>query len=140
MVEKIKELIKKVCTRETISYVVFGVLTTAVNWGTFWVLNSKLNIEKNTANLIAIIVAVLFAYITNKIWVFHSKIDGFGENVVEFCRFILGRLLTMAIEWGGCAFLFKYAPIPPMISKGIISVVIIILNFFVSKFFAFKKD
>lgn len=138
--EKIKELIKKVCTKETILYLIFGVLTTAVNWGTFWILNEKLKITENTANLIAIIIAVLFAYVTNKIWVFESKTDGFGENVVEFCRFILGRLITMAIEWGGCALLFEYAPIPPMISKGIISVIIIILNFFISKFFAFKKD
>ena len=122
--EKIKELIKKVFTKEIIFYAIFGVLTTVVNLATFYILTSLLHLEDN---------------FSNKDLVFHSEAYEFGEKVVEFCKFILGRLFTMVVEYIGCALLFKYAPISTMISKCIVTVIVIILNFFISKFFAFKK-
>lgn len=140
IMEKIKGLIKKFCTKEIIFYGIFGVLTTLVNIGSFYVLTSIVHLNENTANIIAISLAVVFAYFTNRTLVFHSVAYEFGEKVVEFCKFILGRLFTMAIEYIGCALLFQYAPIPSIISKCIITVIVIILNFFISKFFAFKKN
>ena len=137
--DKLKELIKKICTKEVIFYAIFGILTTLVNIGSFYVMTSIFNWDENTSNIIAISLAVLVAYFTNKDLVFHSEADGFGEKVVEFCRFILGRLFTMAFEYIGCFLLFKYVPIPTIISKCAITVLVIILNFFISKFFAFKK-
>jgi len=137
--EKLKELIKKVCTKEVIFYAIFGVLTTIINIGSFYIMDSIFHWDENTSNLIAISFAVLVAYFTNKDLVFHSEADEFGEKVVEFCRFILGRLFTMAFEYIGCFLLFKYVPIPTIISKCAITVLVIILNFFISKFFAFKK-
>ncbi len=137
--KKLRELIKKFCTKEIIFYVLFGVLTTIVNIGSFYVLNSIFQVENNKANLIAIATAVVVAYFTNKDLVFHSQADEFGEKVVEFCRFILGRLFTMAIEYIGCALLFQYTPIPNIISKCTMTIIVIILNFFISKFFAFKS-
>ena len=98
------------------------------------------NIKENLANNIAIVLAVLVAYITNKDLVFHSQANGFGEKFIEFCRFILGRLATMFIESIGGSLLFKYVPIPFIVSKCIITVIVIILNFFISKFFAFKTS
>jgi len=137
--EKIKELIKKVCTKEVIFYAIFGILTTLVNIGSFYVMYYIFHWERNTANVIAISLAVLFAYFTNKDLVFHSKANEFGEKVVEFCKFILGRLFTMAFEYIGCNILFEHTTIPEIISKCGITVLVIILNFFISKFFAFKK-
>ena len=61
------------------------------------------------------------------------------EKFIEFCKFILGRAFTMLIEYFGGMLLFKFCPIPEIISKCIITVVVIILNFFISKFFAFKE-
>lgn len=133
------KLIEKLFTKEIILYVIFGVLTTIINIGSFYIMTTRLNIDENLANNIAIILAVIFAYITNKDLVFHSQANGFGEKFIEFCKFILGRLLTMFIESFGGALLFKYVPIPSIISKCIITVVVIILNFFISKFFAFKN-
>ena len=72
--------------------------------------------------------------------VFHSQAKGFGEKFIEFCKFILGRLVTMFIESVGGSLLFKYAPIPPIVSKCIITVVVIILNFIISKFFTFRSS
>lgn len=136
--ENIKELIKKVCTKEVILYVVFGVLTTLVNLGVFYVLTNILSLNENLSNIFAISLAVIVAYLTNKDMVFHSKASSLKEKLLEFVKFVAGRAFTMVIEWGGGALLFL-TPMPQMISKLIVTVVVIILNFFISKFFAFKK-
>ena len=137
--EQIKELVKKVCTKEVILYIVFGVCTTGVNLGSFYVMNTLWNWEDNLSNFIAIILAVLFAYITNKDLVFHSKAKEIKEKLTEFFKFIAGRAFTMIIEFVGCWILFQTV-IPQMISKCIVTVIVIILNFFISKFFAFKSE
>ena len=134
------KFIAKFLTKEVILYVVFGVLTTIINIGSFFIMTTFFNINENTANNTAIILAVLFAYITNKDLVFHSEAQGFGEKFIEFCKFILGRLLTMFIESFGGSLMFMYLPIPSIVSKCLITVIVIILNFFISKFFAFKID
>ncbi len=138
MGKSIKEILKKVCTKEVILYIVFGVLTTVVNLGAFYILATLLKVNENISNVIAITLAVIVAYFTNKDMVFHSEAKKFSESLKEFGKFILGRLFTMIIEWGGCALLFL-TPIPQMISKLFMTIIVIILNFFISKFFAFKK-
>ena len=100
-------------------------------------MNTLWDWEENLANFIAIILAVLFAYITNKDLVFHSNAKGIREKLAEFIKFIAGRAFTMVIEFVGGWILFQTI-IPQMISKCIVTVVVIILNFFISKFFAFK--
>ncbi len=135
--EKIKELAKKFLTRDIILYVIFGVLTTLVNIGSFYVMTSILKWNEDLSNFIAIALAILFAYFTNKDWVFHSKAKGFKEKFSEFLKFIAGRAVTMVIEFGGCFILFR-TPIPPIISKCGINVIIVILNFLISKFYTFK--
>lgn len=136
--EKIKKIVKNVLTKEIILYVVFGALTTLVNLGSFYVLNSIFKLNENVSNFIAIILAVLVAYITNKDLVFHSKAKTGKEKIQEFCKFIIGRAFTMAIEFVGGILLFKL-PIPNIITKTALTVVVIILNFFISKFFAFRS-
>lgn len=136
--EKINKLIKKLLDRDVILYIIFGILTTLVNFVTFYILNSLMKINANISNLVAIPLAILFAYFTNRKWVFHTQAKGFKENFNEFCKFIAGRAATMIIEFFGCMLLFMI-PIPEIISKLIVSIIIIILNFFISKFFAFKQ-
>ena len=139
MKEKLMELIKKVCTKEIIFYAIFGVFTTVINLGVFYVLSNLLHWNENLSNVIAIIIAVLFAYFTNKDLVFHSEAKTLKAKWKEFAKFISGRAFTMVIEWLGGALLFL-TPMPQMISKLIVTVVVVILNFFISKFFAFKKS
>ncbi len=136
--EKIEKIIKKFLTKEIIFYAIFGVLTTIVNLGSFYIFTNILKWEENISNIIAITLAVLFAYITNKDLVFHSEADTKKEKVNEFLKFIAGRAFTMLVEFVGCFLLFM-TPIPQMISKCFVTVIVIILNFFISKFFAFKK-
>lgn len=133
------KFVKKVLTKEIILYAIFGVLTTIVNIGSFYIMTEFFNVNENLANNIAIVIAVLIAYFTNKNMVFHSQARGFKEKIIEFFRFILGRLFTMVVESVGGSLLFEFVPIPTIISKCLITIVVIILNFFISKFFAFKK-
>ena len=69
--EKIEKIIKKFLTKEIIFYAIFGVLTTIVNLGSFYIFTNILKWEENISNIIAITLAVLFAYITNKDLVFN---------------------------------------------------------------------
>lgn len=135
---KIKELIKKILTKEVILYAVFGVLTTIINLASFYVMDSILNWNENVSNFIAILLAVLFAYVTNKDLVFHSEANGIKEKFNQFCKFMLGRAFTMLIEFVGGLVLFNL-PIPNIVTKAGLTIIVIILNFFISKFFAFKK-
>lgn len=136
--DKIKELIRKILTKEVILYIVFGILTTIVNLGSFYVMNSILQWNENISNFIAILLAVIFAYITNKDLVFNSEADSFKERIIEFFKFMLGRAFTMVVEFVGGLILFEL-PIPNIITKMGLTIIVIILNFFISKFFAFKS-
>lgn len=136
--EKLKEIIKKVLTKEVIFYGIFGILTTVVNLGSFYLFTKVFSWNENIANIIAIILAVLFAYITNKDMVFHSEAKTIKEKGKEFIKFISGRAFTMVVEYVGCLILFL-TPVPQMISKLLVTIIVIILNFFISKFFAFKR-
>lgn len=146
--EKVNELIKKIFTKEVITYIIFGVLTTVVNIIVSYILKAMFNIEGNVASTIGIICSILFAYFTNRKWVFESNANGVKERLTEFGKFILGRAFTMVIEIIGVFLLNDIIHmfyglfsdnIAYLINKCIITVIVIILNFFISKFFAFKK-
>lgn len=146
--EKIKALIKKFCTKEVISYIIFGVLTTLVNITISFVLKSVLNVEGNLSSTIGIICSILFAYFTNRKWVFNSTANTVKEKITEFGKFILARAFTMVVEIVGVFLLNNVIhsfyglfsnDIAYLINKVIMTIIVIILNFFFSKFFAFKK-
>ena len=137
--DTLKNIAKKVLNREVIFYTIFGILSTLVNFITFYIL-TKISVEENLANFIAIIMAVLFAYFTNRKIVFNSKAETFKEKLKEFYKFILGRVFTMFVEMFGFYLLFNIMNIHEIISKLVITIIVVILNFFISKFFAFKKQ
>lgn len=136
--DKLRDFIKKVLTKEVILYILFGAFTTVVNLGVFYILANVIKLNENVSNIIAILTAILFAYFTNKDLVFHSSAKSFKEKIIQFVKFIAGRAFTMLVEFGGCALLFL-TPIPQMISKLFMTIIVVILNFFISKFFAFKN-
>lgn len=145
---KLKTLIKKFCTREVISYIIFGVLTTLVNVSISFILKAVFNVEGNLSNVIGIICSILFAYFTNRKWVFSSTAHSLKEKIAEFGKFILARAFTMVVEIVGVFLLNDVIHlfyglfsdnIAYLINKVIMTVIVIILNFFFSKFFAFKK-
>ena len=145
--EQIKNFINKFFTKEVISYLIFGVLTTVVNIVVSFILTAFCNVEGNIASTIGIICCILFAYVTNKKLVFESNASTSKEKWTEFGRFILGRAFTMVIEIIGVfvlnniihSFYGMFSDnMAYLINKTLITVVVIILNFFISKFFTFK--
>ncbi len=133
------ELINRVLTKETILYIVFGVISTILNIGIASVLVNVFNVEGNLASTIGIIVAVIFAYFTNRKMVFNSKAKRLKEKLKEFFKFILGRIFTMIVEIGGVFLLYSIIGVEYVSTKLIMTIIVIIANFFISKFFAFKK-
>ncbi len=147
--ESLKNLFKKFLTKEVIFYVIFGVLTTIVNILTSYILKAFVHLDENIASTIGIIVCILFAYFTNRKLVFNSSANTIKEKMIEFSKFILGRSFTMVIEIVGVFLLVDIFHtfyglfndnIAFLINKCIISFIVIVLNFFISKFFTFKKS
>jgi len=144
--KKLWIFIKACYFNETVRYLFIGVCTTLVNLVCFWGL--KLFFESRMpelgktgvtiSNVLSIIVAILFAYVTNKIFVFGSKTNNFKELFFEFLRFVGGRLATMFIEVGGVYLMFNIMGWHPMVAKLITQVIVIVGNYFISKFLVFK--
>ena len=134
----LRELIKKVMNREVIMYVIFGVVTTLVNLISCKVF-AYFGMQENIAKGLAIILSILVAYFTNRKWVFDSKAVTFSEKFREFGRFILSRSFTAVVEWVGFYLLNNILHISFDISNISITVLVVILNYFFGKFFAFKK-
>ena len=87
----------------------------------------------------------MFAYVTNKIWVFNSRSWEFNFVIKELIKFVSARLLTGFLEWFGVPFLvtigldYKPLGIDGGLSKIVISVLVIILNYVFSKLIIFKN-
>lgn len=138
MKEKIQKILQKFLTKEVIMYIIFGVLTTLVNLIISFVLVGAFKIDGSVASAIGIITSILFAYFTNRKWVFNSQAKGVKEKLNEFWKFIAGRLVTMAIEQGGVMLFYGALNMAFTPVKLSLTIIVIILNYIFSKFFAFK--
>lgn len=128
--------------KEIINYLIFGVLTTVVSLATYYIcvftfLNPENPVELQIANIISWIFAVLFAYVTNRKYVFESKEK---NKVKEATKFVGSRVFTlildMGVMWLGVTILGFSDKIMKMVSQ----VLIIIGNYIISKLFVFKKE
>lgn len=135
--EKIKELLKKY--KFIILYGIFGVLTTIINIVTYALCYDMFNISNVVSNIIAWILSVLFAFITNKIWVFESKSFDFKIFIKELWNFIVCRLATGALDLGIMYVGVDLLKGPALILKIASNIIVIILNYVMSKLFVFKK-
>lgn len=150
-----KSLFYKVINRETVLYVVFGVLTTAVNLIVYTLLNylfKGVDFISNKflsvvflgrpyllSNVIAWFAAVTFAFFTNKLIVFKSP--SFNSKILfkEGLSFFGARVFSLLIEQAGLYLLIDMLSQHELLSKIIISVVVVILNYFFSKLLIFNK-
>ncbi len=151
MIKKIKELILKY--KELIIYVFFGVLTTVVNLSVFWLFSRILGDERYLiTNVIAWVAAVSFSFLTSKIWVFESKQWNFKVLFKEVSSFFAARILTLGIEEMGLYFfvdtlsfseislrIFSFEIGGELISKALIAVVVVVVNYVLSKLVIFRK-
>ncbi len=125
--------------QEILRYIVVGGCTTAVNLIVFTVLCKIMHVEVNISNIISVICAILFAYVTNKIFVFQSHCHSTAELMKEMVSFIGARLLTMIIEVGGVFVLYEIIGQEEVIAKLETQVIVLIGNYIISKFFVFQR-
>ena len=137
----IKEYYEKY--KEVIKYLIFGVLTTVVNFVAYYLFIYLFKTSEGmyglVSNILANVVAILFAYFTNRNFVFESKSVGFKAITREIFSFFVCRIFSMVIDaliyFVGCTLL----KMPDFIVKFIGQVVVIILNYVFSKLIVFKK-
>lgn len=141
--KKIINLYKKY--EEIINYLIAGVLTTVVSlvvkWGLlFTILDPKNSVQLQVAVVISWIAAVVFAYITNRIFVFKSKSK---KILKEITSFFGARLLTLGLEmlimWFFVTFLKLNSDLWVLIWTMVAQILVIIFNYIFSKLFVFKK-
>ena len=90
------------------------------------------------ANIISWILAVTFAYITNKIWVFQVEIQGKKELLQQMFGFYTGRLLTLGIEEAILLIFITKLGFDSLIVKIAAQVVVVVSNYIISKCFVFR--
>ena len=124
--------------REVINYLVFGGLTTVVNIVSFYIMDI-MGINTYVNNTIAWVLSVIFAYVTNKLFVFESKTSNRKELTKEIGSFFAARLFSYAVDMIGMYLFVSILFINKMISKVVMNIIVIILNYIFSKLFIFNQ-
>lgn len=143
MFENSKKLINRY--KEIIIYIIFGVITTMVNWFVYSTIIFLTEIDMALCNVIAWFVSVLFAYVTNKVFVFKSNKWNLKILCNEVGLFFSARIVTGIIEIGGLPLLFHLGikravfGIEGFVAKIFISIIVVILNYILSKLIVFHE-
>lgn len=125
--------------KEKLLYLFFGGLTTVVSLGTFWFVNRVMAQNEHIANVVSWILAVLFAFVTNRIWVFRAKTESKAAFFRQLFGFYGGRLLTLGVEEVLLLIFITWLHFDSMLIKVLAQVVVLVLNYVVSKWFVFSK-
>ena len=158
------KIIDKLFTKEIVTYVFFGVMTTVVNLITFYIFKQifisigwegvfntfipegsalhKIFIggtDYLDANFIAWIVGVVFAFVTNKLWVFDSKSWSPSVAGKEFTGFMGARIFSFVVETILMFVLVTLLSVNDFVAKIIVGIVVVIINYIFSKLIIFKK-
>jgi len=135
-----KAFLKRALNRETVSYLIVGGLTTLLDWGLFTVLVKSLGMDHLIANIISTAAAILFAFFANKFIVFRSMGRDKGTLFSELGRFLSSRLATFLLQEALLFLGVNLLHFDSVLMKMLTSVLVIILNYFLSKLFIFKKE
>ncbi len=135
-----KDMIKKLYDNSAARYIVVGGLTTFVNLAIFSLLHYVVKLSFTPSNFIAILSAIIFAFITNKIFVFRSDDYSLGCWFREGITFFAGRLLTMIFEIIVPVLMIGTMGMNEMVAKILVQFLIVLLNYLISVLFVFKKD
>ncbi|WP_407886463.1 GtrA family protein [Levilactobacillus sp. N40-8-2] len=125
--------------KSVIAYLFFGGLTTVVNLVVFFVTATLWGWNYQIATAMAWLISVLFAYVTNRVWVFHSHFTTFGALWREIFTFFSVRAVTLIMDegimWIGVSLLSQNE----MLTKLVDQVIVVLANYFFSKWFVFRK-
>ncbi len=144
---------KKLFNKETVLYLIFGVLTTAVNYGVFYAFYHVLALSSILSNAIAFALAVIFAYFVNKLFVFESKSWAPAVIGPEILQFLGARIFSFLIEEAGLLICDNWLRLGRyhlftlwgieidgvLLAKLALAVIVVLLNYVFCKWFIFKK-
>ena len=133
-----KKIIKQF--KELFVYGIFGVLTTIVNIIVYTFFTKELSFHYLIANIVAWIIAVAFAFITNKIFVFNSKSWKSNVWVKGLAKFVGARLVTGILDMIMMYVMVDLLILNDVFSKVVVNIIVILTNFVFSKLFIFKKN
>ena len=139
MGEKIKKIWKYLTSREMILYIVFGVLTTVLNLVIYFVMTEGMAQNESFSYFIAWVVAVAFAFVTNKKFVFSSKTKRAKAVLYELATFVGGRLLTFAIGEVLITVFVSMLGQSNVLWKILTNIIEIVVNWLFSKMITFRK-
>ena len=134
---KLRALLDKY--REPVSYVFWGVMTTAVNYASYTLLTEALRVHYLASTIIAWIISVLFAYFVNKLFVFQSR-DWGRTALRELWQMVASRLFSLGLEMAIMWFFVDLLHCPHLVVKLAANVVVVIVNYVLSKWIIFKKN
>lgn len=139
------DLFKKFVNKETINYLIFGVLTTIINYVVYIGCKTILGggnspFVVSTSTIAAWILSVLFAFVTNKLFVFNSKSTKMSIVLKELIAFVVARLFSGVCDWGWMIVSVSYFSMNDTIAKILSNVFVVIMNYFFSKLFIFKRN
>lgn len=135
--KQLQTLIWGLISYEMLSYMFFGIGTAALDYVVFSSITA-LGLDALLSNIISTLCAIIFAYVTNKLWVFKSKTHGFQEIIQEFFKFANARFATLVMT-EIMLFISKLLDGNDYIVKLVAMILTVILNYVFSKLFIFNK-
>jgi putative flippase GtrA len=133
----LKNLLKKY--KSILFYLFFGVCTTLINIAVYWLFEHVVHIGVMPSTIIAWFAAVLFAYLTNRKWVFHSETATAQAILAEMLAFFSCRLATGVIDWIIMYVFVDCLHWNDLFVKTTANLVVIVLNYIASKLLIFRK-
>lgn len=135
--DKLKSLYAK--HRDAVLYIIFGVCSTVVNIVVYYICAHPMGLSTTLSAVIAWVFSVVFAYVTNKIFVFRSKTGSLSALFKEITNFVAARLATGAMDLVIMFVFVDMMHVNDMLVKIASNVLVVILNYILSKLFVFKN-
>lgn len=138
--EKLSRFLRKSCADngEFIRYLLWGIITVLFSFISYVLFS--FGMDYRIANICSIILTKIFAYLTNKFFVFKSRTKGAKKTVAEVVRFTLSRAFSGAVDFFGLILLVRYFALNDYIGKGVMIVLVTLLNYVLSKKAVFLKE
>ena len=125
--------------KEMLLYLFFGGMTAVISIGSYSYCDVGLGFDPLIANIISWILAVTFAYVTNKVWVFSVETHGMHELFIEAFHFFTGRLFTLIVEEAILLIFISKLHFNSIVVKVVAQVVVVVLNYIISKLIVFRE-
>lgn len=138
--KKGQQILEKHNLWEFTKYTFFGAGTTLVNLGVYFICLHFFKWHYLVGTVLSWFASVLFAFATNKRWVFKSKTETKMAWLIEFGRFLFYRLLSLGIDAGFMILFIDFLKMNESIAKLLVQILVVAANYLFSKFLIFNKE